>query len=545
MFLRAPLIMAASPQCIQVLVVEDNEGALRLRNELLGAAAECIAVRHADSLRAALEIIRSAGAGLILCDMSLPDSSGANTVRRLHEAASAIPIIALTATHDEAAALAAFDAGARDCLAREEITGPLLVRAVRHAVKRAEADRELDEERNLLRSVIDNLPDRIFVKDTEGRYVLDNVAHRRSLGREKMHDVTGRTVFDFFPRSVAEKFTEDDEQVMRGGGPIINREEPASENHGTRKWLSTTKVPLRNRAGRVVGIVGIGRDITERKQAAEKLALYNQQIQERNAQFEEDLEMAGEMQQALLPQHVLTFPRSMPTDRRPLRFCSRYIPNGTVSGDFFQILPLSDSEVGLFIGDVMGHGVRAALVTAVQRALIEELVDSASDPGEFLTQMNKSLLSILRRTRTPLFASGFYLVASAQTGVVRFANAGHPKPFVLRRSAGTIETLCGDETRPGPALGLFREAAYQSREARLSADDTVLLFTDGLFEVENAAGDFLDHTRLREVVERFMPMRTEELLDAAVGHFRSFCAGSKFEDDVCLVGMDFVRNPGA
>ena len=125
-------------------------------------------------------------------------------------------------------------------------------------------------------------------------------------------------------------------------------------------------MPLRDRDGIVVGVVGIGRDITERKRAEEQLATSNEQLREKNEQLQDDLEMASEIQQAFLPQQFPSFPPSVPPERSALQFHSRYLPTGTVGGDFFHILPLSEAQAGVFICDVMGHGVRAALVTAIR-----------------------------------------------------------------------------------------------------------------------------------------------------------------------------------
>ena len=92
----------------------------------------------------------------------------------------------------------------------------------------------------------------------------------------------------------------------------------------------------------------------------------------------------------------------------------------------------------MFICDVTGHGVRAALVTAMIRALTEELKPLARDPGMFLRKLNSDLSNILKSTGSPMLTTAFYLVADRTNGVMRFANAGHPKPLLVRRSAGSV-----------------------------------------------------------------------------------------------------------
>jgi two-component system sensor histidine kinase UhpB len=132
------------------------------------------------------------------------------------------------------------------------------------------AERTLAEERNLLRTLIDNLPDYILVKDSECRYVTDNVAHAHTVGATP-DEVVGKTVFDFYPRERAEKYHSDDLHVIRSGQPIIDREGFFIDRAGKERWVLSTRVPLMDGGGRVVGLVGISRDITERKRTEESL----------------------------------------------------------------------------------------------------------------------------------------------------------------------------------------------------------------------------------------------------------------------------------
>src|SRR4029077_15016918 len=134
-----------------------------------------------------------------------------------------------------------------------------------------------------------------------------------------------------------------------------------------------------------------------------------------------------EIQLAMLPLQYPTFPRNVVPDQSAIQFTHRYLPTSQVGGDFFSLSALSDTAVSVFICDVAGHGVRSALVTAMIRALVEELKPLAADPGQFLTKLNGDLYSILRHTGTPLLTTAISLVVDVRAGCVRFANAGHPK----------------------------------------------------------------------------------------------------------------------
>ncbi len=129
----------------------------------------------------------------------------------------------------------------------------------------------LAKERNLLRTLIDNLPDYIYVKDAESRFVIGNIAVGHLMGTTTPDELVGKTDFDFYPQELAAQYRADEQEVIRSGQPLINREEPHIDlSTGDRRWLSTTKVPLRDSEGKIVGLVGIGRDITEQKRAEEE-----------------------------------------------------------------------------------------------------------------------------------------------------------------------------------------------------------------------------------------------------------------------------------
>ena len=388
---------------IRVLLIEDDAEYRALLRELVegASAAHFRVTATASDLASGIESMHAAVADVVLLDLNLPDSRELPTFTRAHAAVPELPIIILSGIDDEDLAAEAVHLGAQDYLVKSRTDSHLLQRALRYAVERSrseaqlarerdmlntlldnipdriyfkdresrfirinqaltelfqlqkaeyaygqtdadffgqehagetradelrvmetgepilekiecktpigggkswtlttklplrdrqgqiigtcgisreitaikEMEEQLATERNLLRSVIDNLPDAIFLKDTEGRYLLDNVAHYRSLGASDPEEVIGRTVFDFFPDDVAQHFHEADLAVMRLGEIDANREERVPNVFGKPRWLLTTKLPWRNEDGAILGLLCIARDITEQKEAAENLRL--------------------------------------------------------------------------------------------------------------------------------------------------------------------------------------------------------------------------------------------------------------------------------
>jgi PAS domain S-box-containing protein len=279
----------------------------------------------------------------------------------------------------------------------------------------------------------------------------------------------------------------------------------------------------------------------ERERIANQLARYTDELRAKNSQLEADLEMARDIQQVFLTQRYPNFPRSSTPEESSLRFCHWYQPAERVGGDFFCVLPVSDTEAGLFICDVVGHGLRAALVTAIVRGLVEELAPIATDPGRLLGEINRSLLAIFRQTETPMLVSAFYLVLSLVDGQMRYASAGHPHPLHVRREARLVEPLRLNGF-PGPVLGIFDEARYKIGNSNASANDLIMLFTDGLFEVEVAANnEYYGEERLLAAVRERMHLPVARLFVEVVAEIRNSCVSGRFGDDVCLLGMEVVR----
>ncbi len=404
----------AQPSRVKVLLVEDNPGDARLIELMLREAGQDLfELETAERLSQGLERVRLGGLGLVLLDLSLPDSQGLDTFIQLHARAPQLPIIVLSGLNDTTMAVQAVHEGAQDFLVKGQVEGELLVRAMRYAM--------------------------------------------------------------------------------------------------------------------------------ERKRMAAQLASYAEELRRKNSQLEADFAMAREIQEIFLPHQYPTFPQWVAPEESALRFSHRYLPAAAVGGDFFDIFAITGTTAGVFICDVMGHGMRAALVTAIMRGLLEELMPLAVDAGKFLGEMNRSLHAILRRTREPFLATAFYMVADVAAGELRFASAGHPSPFRVRRSAAAVESLRSYDPRHGPALGLFDKAAYPTCRCPLSQGDLLLLFTDGLYELDNAHQEEYGQERLQASVRAHYQLPTERLLDELLDDVQRFSRAREFDDDVCLVGVEVQR----
>jgi len=142
------------------------------------------------------------------------------------------------------------------------------------------AEEALESEHTLLRNLIDNVPDRIYAKDSEGRFIICNEALSRRMGMASPTEIVGKSDFDFLPREIAQRFRTDEQTIIQSGTPMINCEEPLTTEGGTiTRWNLATKVPLLDKQGNRIGIVGVGREITDLKRAEAELLETNRRLE--------------------------------------------------------------------------------------------------------------------------------------------------------------------------------------------------------------------------------------------------------------------------
>jgi sigma-B regulation protein RsbU (phosphoserine phosphatase) len=258
-------------------------------------------------------------------------------------------------------------------------------------------------------------------------------------------------------------------------------------------------------------------------------------IRRKNEQMETDLRMATELQQALMPNVYPSFSVGSSEGPMWLRFYHRYLPASMMSGDFFHIARLSEDTAGICICDVMGHGVRAALITAMLRALIETHAAEAADPDRFLTELNNEFTRILKQTGTLVFATVLYCVINIRERAARFARAGHPAALLVRRTTGDVGAVASGENSSGPAMGLIPNAQFKTSEAKLGPRDFLLFFTDGVVEVEDKEGREFGIEGLQQSIRSNLDQPGESVLSAIISDVYNFAGSTVLTDDACLV----------
>jgi sigma-B regulation protein RsbU (phosphoserine phosphatase) len=533
-------------ESLKILFIGGDESFAHTIAGMLGGAGELVAVPTMDAATARLSGNHPFHAALIAIPAADKDAllqAGLLSVKKPR-----LPIVVIGPAADDAFAAEMVRSGAQDYLAMEGLDAHSLGHAIRCAVERQFERTSLIEEKDNYYGVFDHLVEGVFRTTPDGHYLLANIALARIYGYdspvELMASITDIARGLYVEAGRREEFV----QLMQANDTITGFESKIYRKDDTVIWISENCRAVRDGDGNILYYEGTVEDITERKYAEEQirrttaeLSRSREELRTKNQLMEDNLRMAREIQTAMLPQQYPVFPPGLSSEQSAFQFTHRYQPAEAVSGDFFSVSALSDSEVGVFICDVAGHGVRAALVTAMIRALAEELKPLARDPGSFLRKLNSDLCAILKSTGSPMLTTAFYFVADWQTGTVRFANAGHPKPLLIRHATKSVEPLANECGYGQPALGLFDDPPYETSETTIATGDSLMLFTDGLYEVQGPNEELYSQQRLLVDVQNHLNEPAGEMFDHLLETIRAFATDQEFEDDVCLVGMKFAH----
>ncbi len=397
---------------------------------------------------------------------------------------------------------------------------------------------ELDRQRYLLQTIIRILPCRVFVRDREQRFLMVNEEYCKSLGVDSSEELIGKSITEARPGERAERLVVEDREIIESGLPVYNKMDFDQSLMGDQRWVLTSKVPLRGTEEEVEGVVGMTLDITEQKEAEEEARRANALLEEKNAQLETELMVARQLQEQLM---------SMGFDDRlmyaknghPWSMEASYIyaPSHHLAGDFFYLFPIADDRMGILVCDVMGHGVKASLVTMLIRGLLLEIPANLSNPARVLRHLNDKLIPLAEDEDFPRFVTAVYTVFNLSKGEISIANAGHPEPlWYVRDENGNHFEGC-PVRRMGPALGIFPGEKFANTNHKLHQMTELLFYTDGLVEQKQANGEEWGVGNLVESVEKFKDQELNEQLTSLTRSFYECCDTEQNDDDVCMVAV--------
>jgi sigma-B regulation protein RsbU (phosphoserine phosphatase) len=273
------------------------------------------------------------------------------------------------------------------------------------------------------------------------------------------------------------------------------------------------------------------RSLVRIKQYHDALETANKELAAHNARLEEELQMAREVQEILMPQGVITLPG--------FQIVSHYTPEKAVGGDFFDLWEIEAGRLGVFISDVMGHDLSSAFITVFIKTIVEDLRTRTDEPRRILETLNVRFNKLIS-SQLFMFATAFCGVIDLPNETISYANAGHPFPFLIRRPSNTCEFLGSQPA--GKGLGLVLDAAYDMFRRAFGPSDGLFLYTDGAYEVQNSSGEELSLRRLQNIVSQQAAQSPGILVQNVLKAIAQFGNGAPRADDITIVAIDADSN---
>jgi sigma-B regulation protein RsbU (phosphoserine phosphatase) len=272
--------------------------------------------------------------------------------------------------------------------------------------------------------------------------------------------------------------------------------------------------------------------LTLRSAAAQfALMLENSRLTDRIVEQERlrrELLMAAEVQKRLFPEHS--------PETAAIQLAGLCIPARGVGGDYYDFLELGNGQIGIALADVAGKGIAAALIMSIVQASLRSLAGSnGASLGELAGKMNRLLH---RSTGTSSYATFFYAQFDEEQHSLRYVNAGHNPPMLLRASHTTAEPAPIEElTAGGTIIGMFAQSRYEESSVNLKSGDVLIAFSDGVTEAHNPVDDEFGDDRLKDVLRRSAHLPISEMSSEILEELKTWMADAPQFDDLTFILM--------
>ncbi len=258
----------------------------------------------------------------------------------------------------------------------------------------------------------------------------------------------------------------------------------------------------------------------------DEIATANKQLTERNHKLQEELDLARKVQLGFLP---TTFPRH---DR--VTFGQHYLICSTLGGDIYDVFSAGKDKIGLYVADVSGHGVSAALLAGLLKMAFDSLKGPHHhillQPDKVVARLNHMLFDKLPRDA---FITLIYAIIDLESHVLQMASAGHPQPLLFRTTSGQAAFMKGAH---GPALGLLQDAEYPMTQSRIDPGDQLIYFTDGITEAMNdAKREEFGDDRLLDLFKQGRHLPPDQAVETIMQAVTSHRDGTAVNDDCTLL----------
>ena len=286
--------------------------------------------------------------------------------------------------------------------------------------------------------------------------------------------------------------------------------------------------------GRLKGVISIKDLVRVREQVLEQRVMEKtRELRRAQAQLAESLEVIQrEMESAS------KFQKDLINKRYPsvknMRFSHVYEQAASLGGDFFEVVKIDKKHLGVFMADVMGHGITSAMIAIELKMNFDQLCRRFRDPSKVMNRMNRQLIPLMPQA---FFVAGFYGVIELDSLTMDYVQFGLPKPLILKATSSRVQTL----PHGNVPLGIKEETQYQARRTRIKPGDSLLLFTDGCIEQKDHKGRFFGEKRFVRNFKEHMSDGRSRIPRRLYRTILNFSGGAQLNDDIAILLCEFLE----
>ncbi|MBZ2174602.1 SpoIIE family protein phosphatase [Schnuerera sp. xch1] len=350
--------------------------------------------------------------------------------------------------------------------------------------------------------VLESMADWVRLISYDGTILYANKAMKKALGE----DLVGKKCYETIGRDEPCNFCISKRSIK--SNEIVQKEEIVNG-----RYFSVLSSPFKDRNGNIIGAVEVLRDVTRER----KLEL---ELIEKNTKMVKDLRFAKKLQRRILPKKGIY---------NKLKIDHLYKPSEVLSGDVFDVFHIDDNNIGMYICDVVGHGVTASMMTMFVRETMRSIKDEVVNPSIALTKLHKRFRSL--NLGTDKYFTIFYAVFNAENNHFKYANAGH-NCIPIKYNSNDIDLL---KTKGFPISLIFNKVYYEENDIILNKDDKILFYTDGITEVKNVDRVEFGVDNVIDIIKK----SDDDVLKCIVNSIEKFRWGEQ-EDDYAILLMEVL-----
>ncbi|KMQ52381.1 Serine phosphatase RsbU, regulator of sigma subunit [Chitinispirillum alkaliphilum] len=374
-----------------------------------------------------------------------------------------------------------------------------------------------------LQNMLDAVGDPLAVISNDYTVIRINKAYAKLINRQYKHSIGQKCYTVLRNRStVCDDCQLEQTQTKQCSLFLQHSEHPSGSGAVSIRF---TPFPVRSEKKNEYLIIEHIRDITaleklkiDLERRNQTLANTTQKLRAANKSIREELNLARQIQQGLLPSKLPEIDR--------IKFDVIYKPISEVGGDIYDFIRISDTRIGLFIGDASGHGLSSALVGTISKMSLDNHMSPALTTSELLQRMNSDLC---RNIHTSHYLTCFWCIFDFETNTLNYSRAGHPDPIVVRKN-GDMETLSCN----GSFLGIINDAEFQPASFQFKPGDRFYFFTDGIYDVvdkENRLHDVFGYDNFKKLIRQTADTPFSDI----IGSIKKNLSAYDREDDYTLI----------